>query len=271
MEKLINVGLYGDGSRKARLRAEYIYCDHAEECSAYKEGRCFRVTTLFGLRCEFGRINHVDGCTKQSKMYHRLYREAKADEHYHKLSYPSNTYITRIGNGVFLTPPYINIELQGERLMCHDPGFGGNRLFVPQEVLTPENIKRICDYRPHALMGGEITDYQAKTVPMFLHQLSQLCPELFEAFTTMYPDYNITPPNWTGRYAKLSTCNRKAEYKDLQGNLFHFDGDDIVCDCYCSSFLPFNGSLTKLRMAVTDSMTVKITDNNQVTNETIFV
>ena len=63
MEKLINVGLYGDGSRKARLRAEYIYCDHAEECSAYKEGRCFRVTTLFGLRCEFGRINHVDGGT----------------------------------------------------------------------------------------------------------------------------------------------------------------------------------------------------------------
>ena len=37
-EKLINVDLYGDGSRNSRLRAEYIYCDHADVCSVYKEG-----------------------------------------------------------------------------------------------------------------------------------------------------------------------------------------------------------------------------------------
>ena len=54
-EKLINVDLYGDGSRDSRLRAEYIYCDHADVCSVYKEGKCFRKTTLFGVRCEFGR------------------------------------------------------------------------------------------------------------------------------------------------------------------------------------------------------------------------
>ena len=35
-EKLINVDLYGDGSRNSRLRAEYIYCDHADVCSVYK-------------------------------------------------------------------------------------------------------------------------------------------------------------------------------------------------------------------------------------------
>lgn len=59
-EKLINVDLYGDGSRDSRLRAEYIYCDHADVCSVYKEGKCFRKTTLFGVRCEFGRIACVD-------------------------------------------------------------------------------------------------------------------------------------------------------------------------------------------------------------------
>ena len=50
MDEAISVMLYGDGSRQARLRAEYIYCDHAKECSAYKEGQCFRVTTLFGIQ-----------------------------------------------------------------------------------------------------------------------------------------------------------------------------------------------------------------------------
>lgn len=271
MDKLINVGLYGDGSRKARRRAEYIYCDHADECSAYKNGKCFRVTTLFGLRCEFGHINHIDGGTKQSKMFYRISDEAKSNEQYHKLSYPSDTYVTRIGDGVFLTPPYVRIELQGEKLVCSDPGFGSNRLFVPLAVITPENIKRICEYRPHALMGGEITDYQQKAVPMFLHQLSQLCPEQFQAFITAYPDFTIKPPNWIGRYAKLSTCNREATYKDTNGNPFHFEGDDIVCDCYHSAFLPFDGAAAKIRVTVDDGMRVKITDNNQVTDSTIFV
>ena len=31
--------LYGDGSRDCRLRAEYIRCNRAEECSAYKNGK----------------------------------------------------------------------------------------------------------------------------------------------------------------------------------------------------------------------------------------
>lgn len=65
-EKLINVDLYGDGSSNSRLRAEYIYCDHADACSVYKEGKCFRKTTLFGVRCEFGRIAYVDGGTKKT-------------------------------------------------------------------------------------------------------------------------------------------------------------------------------------------------------------
>jgi len=87
-EKLINVDLYGDGSRNSRLRAEYIYCDHADVCSVYKEGKCFRKTTLFGVRCEFGHIACVDGGTKKTKMYGRVYSEAKDSERYHKLSYP---------------------------------------------------------------------------------------------------------------------------------------------------------------------------------------
>lgn len=93
MDEAINVLLYGDGSRQARLRAEYIYCDHAKECSAYKEGQCFQVTTLFGIRCKHGHINRIDGGTKRSKMYAKLYNETKAKEQYGKLSYPYNTYI----------------------------------------------------------------------------------------------------------------------------------------------------------------------------------
>ena len=181
-EKLINVDLYGNGSRDSRLRAEYIYCDHADVCSVYKEGKCFRKTTLFGVRCEFGRIACVDGGTKKTKMYGRVYSEAKDSERYHKLSYPNNTYIAKIGDGAFLAPPHVRIERGPDsRLFCHNPGFGCNRLFVPIDELTPDNINRICTYHPRAMLGGEIESYQTETIPIFLHQLSKLFPEQYSA------------------------------------------------------------------------------------------
>ena len=98
--KKINVRLYGDGSRKARLRAEYIYCDRADECSLYKIGKCFNVTTLFGTRCPIGERNCVDGGTTQSKKFRDIWEQAKFDPCYAKLNYPSNEHIGRIGDDV---------------------------------------------------------------------------------------------------------------------------------------------------------------------------
>ncbi len=269
MDEAISVQLYGDGSRQARLRAEYIYCDHAKECSAYKEGLCFQVTTLFGIRCEYGRISRIDGGTKRSKMYAKLYSETKAKEQYGKLSYPYNAYIIRIGNDTLLAIPHVRIEDRNGKLYCSDPGFGCNRLYVSADKLTPENIYRICTYHPHAIMGGEITDYQKKIVPMFLCQLAQLFPEQYQTFTEAYPDYEIKPPDWVGRTAKLATCNRELEYKERCG-VFRFDGDELVCDHYHSAFLPFGAKEAEIRIKVTDDMEVKITDNKQVTNQTVF-
>lgn len=273
-EKLINVDLYGDGSRDSRLRAEYIYCDHADVCSVYKEGKCFRKTTLFGVRCEFGRIACVDGGTKKTKMYGRVYSEAKDSERYHKLSYPNNTYIAKIGDGAFLAPPHVRIERGPESgLFCHNPGFGCNRLFVPIDELTPDNINRICTYHPRAMLGGEIESYQTETIPIFLHQLSKLFPEQYNAFIAAFPDYELKAPDYRGKYAKLSTCNRELTYRDAHGNSFRFDGDELVCDKYrIGGFMPFSSSgYAQMRIPVTDDMQVKITDSNQVTDQTVLM
>lgn len=167
-------------------------------------------TTLFGVRCEFGRIACVDGGTKKTKMYGRVYSEAKNSERYHKLSYPNNTYIAKIGDGAFLAPPYVRIERGPDsRLFCHNPGFGCNRLFVSIDELTPDNINRICTYHPRAMLGGEIESYQTETIPIFLHQLSKLFPEQYSTFIKAFPDYELKAPDYRGKYAKLSTCNRE--------------------------------------------------------------
>ena len=271
-DNVICVHLYGDGSRNSRLRAEYIRCDRAKECSAHKNGECFCVTTPFGVRCGIGNVNCVDGGTKSSKAYRRVWDEAKAHEAYAKLKHPSHRMITRIGDDAFLTLNYIWLEAkENGDISCQNPHIGTNRLIVNRKMLTPENIKRICDFRPQAIMGGTIRDYQAKTVPLFLHQMRELFPDEYEAFRNAYPDFTIVEPNWIGRRAKLATCNRTIEVKDINGNVFRFDGDYLVCDCYRSAFAPFNAKNAEIRIKVSDEMEVKITDNKQVTPETVFV
>lgn len=121
------------------------------------------------------------------------------------------------------------------------------------------------------MTGEEITRYKEKVVPQFLHELKELFPEKYAAFENEFPDYEIKPPDWRGRIAKLSTCSKEQEYKDKIGNTFKFDGNDIVCDCYKSSFTPFGGRNAKIRIRATDEMQVEITDNAQVTVDTVFV
>lgn len=189
-------------------------------------------------------------------------------------SYPNNTYIAKIGDGAFLAPPYVRIERGPDsRLFCHNPGFGCNRLFVPIDELTPDNINRICTYHPRAMLGGEIESYQTETIPIFLHQLSKLFPEQYSAFIKAFPDYELKAPDYRGKYAKLSTCNRELTYRDAHGNSFRFDGDKLVCDKYrIGGFMPFSSSgYAQMRIPVTDDMQVKITDSNQVTDQTVLM
>ena len=198
--------------------------------------------------------------------------EAKAHECYAKLQYPNNTYITKIGDKAFLTVPYIYTKmLDNGQLQVSNPTFGTDKILIAADQLTTENIKRIVSFRPQAMMGGTILDYQAKVVPMFVRQLSMLFPEKMDAFMASNPDYEIKPPDWRGRRAKLATCNREALYNDTNGNVFSFDGDYIVCSNYRSAFIPFEAKNAEIRMLVSDCMEVKITDNNQVTDDTIFV
>lgn len=271
MGDLINVGLYGDGSRNARRRAEYIYCDKAQECSAYKAGKCFCVTDPFGVSCKFGSVSRVDGGTKQSKAFYRVSKSAKSNEKYNKLKYPYDIYITKIGKKVFLAMPYIRIKEEGiNGLLCDDPGFGKNSLLTDAERLTPENIHKICSYKPQALMGGTISKYETDVVPMFLKQLSKVFPERYSDFVSAYPDFEIKQVNYVGMRAKLSTCNHSEEYKDYKGNVFHFEGDFIVCEDYKSAFNPFGAKKVHIRLKVTDDLIAEITDNNQVTDDTVF-
>lgn len=272
-DSLINVGLYGDGSRNAPLRAEYVYCDRHDECSAFKNGLCFCVTFPFGHRCPVGRVITEKGGTKRANKYCELKSRIQQHEKKSKLQYPGHTYITRIGNEALFTIPFISlVEMPNYGLSIGNPSFGNTMLLLSKSYLNPANINRLCTFKPRALFGGDIIkDYQNKIVPMLLLELAQKFPEEYQEYLKRFPQTEVRKPDWTGRRAKLATCNRDETYYDYGKNAFRFDGDYVVCDQYHFILAPFKGETAEIRMKVADNMEVTITDNNQVTENTVFL
>ena len=269
---LINVALYGEGKRNNRLRAEYICCDHAQECSAYHEGKCLNVTIPFNRRCELGKVEKVDGGTKQSKRYDTVTDAARHSPEYRKLRYPSYWHVIRIGDMAYLNLPCVDLKLDGIRLDASTAIFTNQHLLVDRPMLTPDNLDNVLGYKPRNMCGDIITGYADEIVPNFLRQFKRLFPVEYDRFVKEYPKYAELSPTFIGRYAKLATCNPDCVYKDSSGNKFTMeDGKRMVCKEYKSALLPFVASKAEVIITLTDDMTVKITDNAQVLDDTVFV
>lgn len=272
VQQAINVDLYGDGSREARRRAEYLYCEYSEECSAYKKGQCFGKTEFLSPRCNFAKIQRVDGGTKRSKAFFSISKKAEEHPRYHKLTYPINSYMAKIDSGILLFLPFISIKNDGEKIICNHPGFSRGCVFIENDKITVENIAKICNFRPKPMFGnGEIEDYRSRVIPMFLRELKQVMPEFYAELIEKNKELAELNPNYKGKRAKLSTINRSCFFRDYKGNQFEFDGDYVICKNYKSVFLPFGAKTSEMRIKINDTMDIEITDNDQVTDETEFL
>lgn len=149
--KKINVMLYGDGSRNARLRKETVYCDRCDSCSVFKEGRCLKITSPFSSYCPFGSLTRTDGGTKRSKTFARVRAEAKDDECYGKICRAYNTYFAVAGDDVIVGGMSVYMDYHDERFAIEDPGFsGGSYIAIPKNEFTCDIVKKIIKFRPRA-------------------------------------------------------------------------------------------------------------------------
>lgn len=212
----------------------------------------------------------IDGGTKQSKKYSVVYKEAKEHPCYGKLKYPHNDYFAVTDDSVWQKIPFVMIDDNGDgTISVKDPGFGMNHSVLPLSYITPENIQKICDYKPYALMGGLIRDYQVKTVPSILLQIKALFPEVYAKLIELRPDYANKIPDYKGRMAKLSTLNLDNGIT-LKGKKFVREGDYVVCEDWTSAFNPFDAKSVIVKVPI-DGLVVKIENNDAVTEETEFV
>lgn len=278
---VINVGLYGGkgifSGKESPLEASVISCDKYMSCSYYKSGHCLKVRSIGGSTCQFGRVSTHKGYTSRARKYYEFERQWKAHEMYGKLTSPSRK-LGLIDGFVVFPYPFIRFEIDGDRIKIGDPGFWDNTSFIPVELFTVELVQRICAFRPRAIMGGEIEDYQKEKVPLFLAHLKEVMPELYEELIAKDATHE-QKINYVGRKALLRTVRPSNVHYKSSPRYSDFNEEWI----WDGEFLTFKGGhkpdfrvtkgydISEIKIKPHENSTIIISDNDQVTGDTVFI
>ena len=270
MEK-ININLYGGkgifGGKETPLEAEITYCDNYKECSFYKNNKCFNAGR-WKPNCKIGKKQIEKGYTSRAIKYDAFEKKHKNDEKYHVLEEP-NDMVGKVGDMLILNIRFLK-ELDDGRYTIETSFFDNKLVYIPENQFTNELIKLICDGKPRTIFDNVIIkDYQEKIVPRFLYELKTEFSDIYNRFINEYPEYKKIEPNFIGRHAYIYSLKDGVELKDK--TLFVKDGEYLKSiEGWHSAFLPFKADKADMVIKIDKKMTVEITNNEMVDENTVF-
>lgn len=260
-------------SKKDKATCKKITCTGYEQCGLYKRGECSLITVIGWHRCPYGRFSTEEGFTSRANAYSKWIDERKIQykEALNKLK--SHSYIlTEVGDYVFL--PYGHMTMNKDiPFLEHSSLFINGNCFLHKNAFTIHNIINICEFRPMAMIGGEITSYQNEEVPKFLKHLSEQMPEIFKELSREYERAKTTVNSFShiGRKAYLNTLTPNiGEFVDCHKSKWIWDGTYLTSYNSAASFMLVN-KFSELRIKPIGEHVVTITDNDQVNKDTKFV
>lgn len=278
--EIIHVGLYGGkgifGGRETPLEASVISCDKHDSCSYFKDNQCMAIRG-FSSGCKFGSERTVKGYTSRAQKYHQFRNKWREHEQYGKLKRPSD----KLGlvDGVVVFPySYVRIKVSEDgKPFLNSPSFNSETAHIDYDKFTSDFIYQICTFRPQAMMGGEITDYQKKTVPLFLAHLKEVLPEKYEEFINQYESYSDAI-DYVGREALLNTIKPSVVHYEASSypkfnEEWIWDGKLLTYDNgYVSSFnIAKDCEIKEIVIKPSDDTAIKISSNEQVLDTTVFI
>lgn len=243
-------------------------CCNTENCNAYKNGKCIMLNGLWGQRCPYGRKQSEEGYTKASRKCGDLIRKVR--EEYGNVAYALKQleYPCYIGDYVYLSLPFLSNYANSIR----EKDFFYSDGLIRKEDFTSDLIVELLKYKPRALMGGVISEYQTKYVPTFVRQLRQRLPEKYAEVQKIYSEIDdigtLKNMNFVGKRALVKTllpCN-----VGLCGHVHVAEWDGTVIKTNGRALgWRLNGDEV-VTITPNDKTYVEVMDNNSVTEETIF-
>jgi len=263
---IVNSNFYTNvkGNQKGKVIA--YSCNKTEECPHFNKGKCVCEYQLLGqvLCPNAKRIDIHSPTTSRSVKY--IDWKAEVYKEYSTDVLCDNKKICKVADYVYVPLIYLHNyvnSLQGIQ----------NRHFISNENFNVDMVQKIITFKPYALMGGEIKNYQRKEIPKFIQQLKEEFNELYEEWSKKYKDtyekYRITASN-IGRNAYINTLKQGSKIYDCYDNEWIVDGENIICKQW-KIWLPCGRTPTTVKIKITDDMTYKIKDDNITDENTKYV
>jgi hypothetical protein len=218
---IIYTVLYNAAKANEKASLKTVICEQTENCGAYKNSQCI-VNSLFGY-CPYAKVQWKWTKTKRCKCYKGEYAKLKEEcenAQYKKLKNDCINYLCGVGEYIYI--PYANADMCAlVPFMSHSQLFTGGRPFIKKEYFTAKTIVELAKFRPRALFGEEITQYQTKEVPKFLYHLSIFYPELYQEAAKL--DNTIINKTFKSVELKELTCTLdKIVPGEIRFRLIHY-------------------------------------------------
>lgn len=264
------------GGEESSLEAHEIYCDNCNNCSLYKNKQCLNHCPPFASPCcKLGSVINTKGYTSRAQKYSTFKSRYTSNDKYNCLTYPNTKNLAIIGDTVFIYLTYAKVELNKETNNYYTirSNYICESSYVPIDKFNTDLIYNIATFKPRALLGGVITDYNDKIIPDFLLSLKKLMPAIYNEFITEYPEWNLAP-NYIGKVAYVNSL--KSGTKFIEHNTeWLYDGEYVIAenmDLGLSSpwWQHNNDSENIVKIKVNDKMTITINDNSIVDENTKF-
>lgn len=228
---------------------------------------------MFPQRCAYGVVSHESGFTTRAMKSREWVdkRREKYEPWLNKLTSASSV-IADVGDYVYLPYSHMNMNKQVP-FLAHSALFLSGSPFVLKSDFTIDTIIKMCEFRPQAMMGGEIRTYQTEVVPEFLKHLYEHRRELFNELCKRYDRAKKIATEYTfvGRKATLATLvPNVGEYTDIHSGKWVWDGKYLTSFNSHACFMLVRG-YTELRVKPPEDAVVAITDDGQVDENTSFV
>jgi hypothetical protein len=180
------IGIYiWEKNLDGKPQATTLKCFCDKECPLLKRNECL-CHTLFGS-CPYGSKSIEVGPTSKAKSHYEWMNKQK-ELRKDKLN-PNSSYCkiyVEIGDYVYL--PYAHMTMcETVPFLAHSVFMISGIPFIKSPDFRIDNIVKLIRFRPFSLFGGEITDYQNKSVKCFLFHLKYKNPELFNEICKIEP------------------------------------------------------------------------------------
>lgn len=248
-----------------------VSCNCPENCALYAKGNC----VAFDNCCPYGKRFSVVGFSRMSVKFNSWidnFKKAHKEACSTKLSQPKK--LEYFMDMVYVPVSYLNLNKNIE-FVDGEGVFSMAKPILKREHFNANFIsEQIVNFKPQAIFGGTITDYQKKEVPKFLLWLKQLDPELFEEVKSINHDHPaFGGMSNVGRRAVLQTLNHNVgTFTDIHGGVWTWDGEYLYSKNSHFAFALIERSETEeCRLKPNKNVIVKVSDDTQVNSNTEFI